>query len=184
MAGWQKISFQQRGDHRMWDVFRRLRQIILHKRYWNVGKTLEWLYHSSRELCWWIKTNFKKMFFSPFALGLIDRMLTMHGMASQKGAWQDSGLGSCQAHFIVVYICFFVLNHSRKFTKCSNLEAIIRTFGVTAELYDLLKKLTLSNLETHQLHCGIFTLTDFVSNYSNITLSLTWRIVTNVYRKF
>ena len=64
MAGWEKISFQQRGDHRMWDVFWRSRQIILQKRYWNVRKTLDWLDHSSRELCWSTKTIFgKKCFF-------------------------------------------------------------------------------------------------------------------------
>ena len=63
MARWEKISFQQRGDHRMWDVFCMSRQIILQKRYWNVRKTLDWLYHSSRELCWWIETIFGKHYF-------------------------------------------------------------------------------------------------------------------------
>ena len=69
MTGWEKISFQQRGDYRMWDVFWSSRRIILQERYWNVRKTLDWLYHSWRKLCWWIKTIFGKNVFFSFCLG-------------------------------------------------------------------------------------------------------------------
>ena len=68
MTGREKISFRQRDDHRMWEVFCTSRQIILQKRYWNVRKTLDWLYHSSRELSWWIKTIFGKKCFFPICL--------------------------------------------------------------------------------------------------------------------
>ena len=72
----RKVLFQ-RGDHRIWDVFWRSRQIILQKRYWNVRKTLDWLHHSSRELCWWIKTICgKKCFFLHLPRNLLTDALT------------------------------------------------------------------------------------------------------------
>ena len=54
----KEIWLQWRCYCRNWIVFWGQKWIFLQKGYQNVKEALEWMYHSWRRLCWWMKSNF------------------------------------------------------------------------------------------------------------------------------